>query len=153
MSTGDSAVGSIHHTGFTVSDIERSIAFYTRMLSCKLMWRGERRGGYVETLTGYAGVRLKLAQLRASGGSQIIELLEYREPPTMARPIEPRIKGMAHLCFLVDDVRRVYGRLRDAGVVCVSEPVRMGDRDAWTLYIRDPDGIFVQLLQTEVGDG
>ena len=56
----------------------------------------------------------------------------------------------AHLALLVDDLAALYERLRAAGVECVSEPVRIDagpNTGAWALYLRDPNGILIELFQ------
>ena len=65
--------------------------------------------------------------------------------------IEPRDVGAAHLCFVVDDLPAAYEQLREAGVDSfVSPPVQVDtgiNTGGYGLYLRDPDGILVELFQ------
>jgi len=56
----------------------------------------------------------------------------------------------AHLCFLVPDLRTVHARLAAAGVDFVSGPVEVdtgANAGGLGLYLRDPDGITLELFQ------
>jgi catechol 2,3-dioxygenase-like lactoylglutathione lyase family enzyme len=144
----------MHHTGFTVTDLDRSIAFYRDRLGCELVMRQEKRGGYLAAIVGYPDAHVKMAHLRLRGGGHIIELFEYLSPAPEPVMPEPRRVGNAHVCFLVDDLRATYERLRAQGVDFVSPPVEVDtgvNRGALGLYLRDPDGITVELLQRAPG--
>ena len=94
-----------------------------------------------------------MAHLRVPGGKHLLELFEYFAPEG-AHPsrIEPRYVGTAHLCFVVDDLPAVYEQLRSAGVdTFVSPPASVVDTGINTggygVYLRDPDGIVVEIFQ------
>jgi catechol 2,3-dioxygenase-like lactoylglutathione lyase family enzyme len=147
-------VNRIHHTGLTVTDLERSISFYRDLLGCVEVMRQEKRGGYLAAIVGYADADVKMAHLCAPTGDHIIELFEYRTPEAIPTALEPRRVGNAHLCFVVDDLDAVYQRLRSAGVETFSPPVEIDtgvNRGGKGLYLRDPDGITLELFQPPAG--
>jgi lactoylglutathione lyase len=152
MVTGvaDQILGS-HHTGFTVSSLERSLSFYLGLLGGELVVEAAPPpGGYIAELLGYQEARVRLVQVRLPGSSHLLELMEIEEPPGIAVPVEPRRIGCAHLCIVVADLPDTWRRLRAAGVRFVSEPVQMtggANPGGWGVYARDPDGIIVQLVQ------
>ena len=74
-------VGPVYHTGFTVSDIERSIVFYRDVLGLKLIKRQTGTAPYLATVTGFAGVRLEVAFLQPAAGGSVLELLQYVSHP------------------------------------------------------------------------
>ncbi|MEX2375750.1 MAG: VOC family protein [Dehalococcoidia bacterium] len=152
---GDMGVGQIHHTGLTVSDLERSVAFYRDMLGCSETMRQERAGGYLAAIVGYPDAHVKMAHLRAPTGTHVVELFEYVQPQGTAPHIEPATVGTAHICFLVEDLATVYDRLREAGVTdFVSPPVEVDsgvNRGGLGLYLRDPDGLLIELFQPASG--
>jgi catechol 2,3-dioxygenase-like lactoylglutathione lyase family enzyme len=68
----------------------------------------------------------------------------------VAADVEPKNVGASHLCFLTDDLARDYERLSAAGVSFVSPPVEVDtgiNAGGYALYLRDPDGIVVELFQ------
>lgn len=144
-------VRGLDHTSFTVSSIERSRAFYCDLLGCELLSRVEQKGEWVATIFGYEEGRIRLAVLRTPGSEHLIELIEFVAPPGAPAPIEPRFVGAGHLCFLVDDLDAEYERLRVAGVDSFVSPPVEGERadgGRWSaLFLRDPDGILVELYR------
>lgn len=145
----------IHHTGYTVSDLDRSLEFYVGKLGCEIVAQQEKEGGYLAAIVGYPDAHVRMAHLRASGGGgHVIELFEYLSPRGTPAEVEPRNVGASHLCFLVDDLPRVYEELRGKGVdTFVSPPVEVDtgiNRGGFGLYLRDPDGITVELFQPPV---
>jgi catechol 2,3-dioxygenase-like lactoylglutathione lyase family enzyme len=147
-----SGIRALHHTGYTVDDLERSLRFYRDVIGLEVVSTQEKRGGYLAAIVGYPDAHVRMAHLRAPGGSHLLELFEYLSPPGAgASRREPRDTGTAHLCLAVDDVRATYERLRASGVTTfISEPVEIDtgvNRGGYALYLRDPDGIPVELFQ------
>lgn len=141
----------VQHTGFTVSNLERSLAFYRDLLGMEVLAEQVGTASYLSTVTGFTGVRLNMAFLKVTGaGDQILELLEYASHPADATPRETNRPGNGHLCFIVDDIQAWYRDLTAKGVYFVNEPalitagVNQGARAA---YFRDPDGFTLELFQ------
>ena len=148
-------LGRVHHTGFTVSDLDRSLAFYRDTLGCEVIATQEKEGGYLAAIVGYPGAHVRMAHLRAPDGEHVIELFEYLTPDGGRADVEPRNVGASHLCFLVPDLRATYAELVEKGVTSfVSPPVEVDtgiNRGGFGLYLRDPDGITVELFQPAAG--
>jgi catechol 2,3-dioxygenase-like lactoylglutathione lyase family enzyme len=140
-----------HHTSLTVSNLERSVAFYRDALGLDVVYEQEKRGGYLARITGYPDAHVRMAQLEAPGGSHRIELFQFLQPVGEAAPVETRDVGITHVCFLVSDLHAAYERLRrEPGVELCSEPVEIdtgANAGGFGLYLRDPDGITLELYQ------
>ncbi len=52
-------------------------------------------------------------------------------------------RNFGHLAYEVDDIYETCQRLSDAGV-----PINRPSRDGWMAFVRTPDGISVELLQS-----
>jgi catechol 2,3-dioxygenase-like lactoylglutathione lyase family enzyme len=145
------AVRGLHHTCYTVSDLDRSVAFYRDVLGCEVMAEQEKEGGYLAAIVGYPDAHVRMAHLRVPGTEHVIELFEYLAPAGTRADVEPRNVGASHLCFLVDDLPALYEGLREKGVDSfVSPPVEVDtgvNKGGYALYLRDPDGISVELFQ------
>lgn len=143
---------TIHHTGYTISDLDRSLAFYCGLLGFEIVAQQEKQGGYIAAIVGYPDAHVRMAHLRVPGADHVVELFQYLAPEG-ARPerIEPRDVGTAHLCVVVDDLQAVHRRLVAAGVeTFVSPPVQVDtgiNTGGYGLYLRDPDGIVVEIFQ------
>ena len=151
-------LGSVHHTGFTVSDLDRSLAFYRDQLGLEVIAQQEKQGGYLGEVVGYPDAHVRMAHLRVPGGKHVLELFEYFAPEGVhPERIEPRDVGTAHLCFVVDDLPAAYEQLRAAGVdTFVSPPVLVDtgiNTGGYGVYLRDPDGIVVEIFQPPVRAG
>ena len=108
-------VGSVYHTGFTVSDIERSVAFYRDVLGLRLVRRQTGTAPYLAAVTGFDGVRLEIALLQPADGGSMLELLQYVSHPAPPTDRATNRPGNGHLCFKVDDLRAACAELRRAG--------------------------------------
>lgn len=142
-------IASIHHTGLTVTSLERSLPFYRDSLGLEVVLEQEQRGGYLAAITGYPNAHVRMAHLATADGRRL-ELFEYVEPRGAPQPREPCDTGITHVCLVVDDVTVVYRRLVEAGAEPLSEPVAIdagANAGAWALYVRDPDGIVLELFQ------
>jgi catechol 2,3-dioxygenase-like lactoylglutathione lyase family enzyme len=141
----------LHHTGLTVADLDRSVAFYHDLLGCEVLATQEKEGGYLAAIVGYPDAHVRMAHLRVPGSEHVIELFQYLSPPGDRADVEPRNVGASHLCFIVDDLEALYDSLLGRGVRSfVSRPVEVDtgiNRGGLALYLRDPDGITVELFQ------
>ncbi len=140
-----------HHHGFTVSDLDRSVAFYRDLLGMELVRISERRDlPSYDTILGYDQVHLNIAILRHPVNEFILELVQYVHPVVEARPQENRYLGASHVAFEVDDVDAMYTQLIEAGFGSINPPTDV-DRDgvvvARAMYALDPDGISIEMFQ------
>jgi lactoylglutathione lyase len=143
-------IGRVHHTGFTVRDLDRSVAFYRDLLGCSVVFEQEKTGGYLAEIVGYPEASVRMAHLRAPSGDLVIELFQYLRPATLDADPEPARIGNAHLCFLLADLESTYERLSAAGVDFFSAPVDVdtgANAGGRGVYLHDPDGITIELFQ------
>src|SRR5207253_3278259 len=109
-------LNGLHHTGYTVSDLEQSLRFYRDALGCEVLATQEKQGGYLAAIVGYPDAHVRMAHLSVPGSGHVIELFEYLTPQGDHADVEPRNVGASHLCFLVDDLPAFYERLQESGV-------------------------------------
>lgn len=159
----------VAHFSFTVGDIERSKHFYGELLGLPLLYEMRHRHPYTSRQVGYEGADLLVAAFALSqipgyeGGR--LELIEYVHPRGEALDPSTKNAGSAHLAFVVDDIQAEHARLSALGVRFRSDPVLVEEgvnRGAYTVYLRDPDDITLELVQSaprvvddrrEVGEG
>ena len=145
-------LGTLHHIGLTVADIERSIRFYRDVLGLTLFRRRPHVDcDYVALQTGYPGVVLNAASFQvAPGSAQSLEIVQYMNQA--GPPVEPATNrpGASHLCLTVDDLRACQADLRAKGVRFKSEPVTITagpNAGGLVVYFYDPDGYTLELFQ------
>jgi catechol 2,3-dioxygenase-like lactoylglutathione lyase family enzyme len=139
----------VDHTGFTVSDLDRSIEWYSAFLQAEPLVRKHSADEYMGRMIGYPGCEMEYAYFPLPGGDRL-ELIEYRSPPSERLDPETTNLGNGHLCLLVDDLAAEFERLRSIAEFRSPSPVEITagpNRGGWGAYLRDPDEITVQLLQ------
>lgn len=140
---------SVGHTGITVSDLDRSVAFYRDVMGFPVTDAIHLGGELAEQVTGVAEAQIDIVFVTAPGHT--IELLRFVQPGDGARSaLRPCDPGFFHLCFMVDDIERVVEAVRTAGyepvgpVPTVQHGPKKGRR---AIYTRDPDGVVLEFMQ------
>jgi glyoxylase I family protein len=138
------------HTGITVSNLERSLAFWRDVMGFELSHTAHQTGELAEEITGVVGGEIRLAVLRAPGGHKI-ELLQYLAPADRERENRrPCDVGFAHIALLVDDLEAVLNKISGSGWKAAGKPQTLktgpnaGKR---VVYVRDSDGTTIELMQ------
>jgi catechol 2,3-dioxygenase-like lactoylglutathione lyase family enzyme len=160
--TGDSTqlpVTRLASIGFTVSDMDRSLAFYTQILPFVKTVDVEVEGRAFELLSGVFGAHARIVRLAL--GEEEIELTEFRAPRGRPIPadVRPNDRSFQHIAIIVRDMAQAYATLRAHGVIHASTgPQRLPDwnRNAGGIeafYFRDPDGHFLEILHFPDGKG
>jgi catechol 2,3-dioxygenase-like lactoylglutathione lyase family enzyme len=142
------------HFGIQVRDVERSAAFYQQHLGFELVDRWSMSEPYVQRVVGYhPDVTLEIALLTIPGSDVFLEILEYRGVSKEAVDPATANPGTAHFCLFVDGLDDLHARLQAAGVEFVSEPETPSvgpNKGGRLVYMKDPDGIRVELVQTRL---
>jgi glyoxylase I family protein len=141
---------SADHTGITVSNLERSLAFWRDVLGFEFSHSAHQTGEMAKEITGVEGAEIKLAVLKAPGGYKI-ELLEYLAPADRKRAnLRPCDVGSVHVALLVHDLDAMLERIATSDWKAAGKPQRLqsgpnaGKR---VVYVRDPDGTTIELMQ------
>src|ERR1044072_1172455 len=93
-----SRVLTADHTGITVSNLERSLAFWRDVLGFEFSHTAHQTGELAKEITGVSGAEIKLAVVKVPGGHKI-ELLEYLAPAERNRhaDLRPCDVGSVHV--------------------------------------------------------
>lgn len=134
----------LHHFGMTVSNLDRSVGFYTGYFDVVETRRIPLTGDRISSVAGVSGVSMTCALLAAE--NVLMELIEYTEPKGEPYRLRNCDIGSAHPCFSVEDLDALYERMVADGVHFYGKPVELG-WDSKMTYCSDPDGITVQINQ------
>jgi lactoylglutathione lyase len=150
---GVGSISGISHYGIQVADLDRSLAFYEHVLGFEVVGRWVKNEQFIQELVAYPGLEVHVAVLRVPGCESFFEILDYRN--VERTPVDPATAnpGTAHVCFYVDELDDLYERLLEAGVEFLSEPktpLAGPNAGGRVVYLVDPDGIRIELLQTEL---
>jgi catechol 2,3-dioxygenase-like lactoylglutathione lyase family enzyme len=141
-------ITGFNHTSFTVSDMDKSVRFWTEKLGFKAASVSPRSGKWQEDVTGIAGASLLVAHLYGHGHH--IEFVQYLKGAMAGVAPQPALVGAAHVCLEVDDIDSTWNELLAAGAVPQGQiaAVDVGPvKGCKAAYIRDPSGIIIELLE------
>ena len=141
----------LHHVGITVKDLDASIRFYHDVLGLPFSnepspWFDAPELGPAVGVPG-AGLR----QVSLLLGDTMLELLEYKSPPSdTTQPLQSNNIGASHVAFLVDDIHETVVDLSSKGISFFSDVnvVDEGVLAGWRwVYFADPDGYPLELVE------
>ena len=152
-------VSAVDSIGLTVSDLDRSVEFYSKVLHFEKVSETEVDGDAYERLQGVFGLRMRIARMKL--GDESIELTEYLTPRGRPAPADARSndRWFQHIAIIVSDMDRAYGWLREHRVEHASSGPQL--LPAWNpnaggiraFYFRDPDGHPLEVLWFPMGKG
>jgi len=140
---------STNHTSFTVSDLDWSLSFFRDILGFEVTSKAPRDPRAIQHITGVEEAEVLIAYVRAPGHS--VELIQYLRPDRRAKPqSRPCDVGFAHLAFDVDNVDAAVIAAEEYGVRPIAAPYVTDagpNAGGKVVYLRDPDGITIELIQ------
>ncbi len=146
-------IDRVSEIGMVVSDIDRSITFYSQVLTFEKISDVEVYGTDYEQLEGLFGVRMRVVRMRL--GEEVLELTEFLTPPGLPIPIDSRSNDRCfqHIAIITSDMDAAYKTLRDHNVKHASTAPQTlpdyikGAAGIRAFYFRDPDNHFLEVLQ------
>jgi len=145
------AIEGLTHTGITVADLDRSLAFYRDALGLEVYIDRIANHDYLREVTAVPSEEVRIVYVRIPGSRVPLELLEHRgieRLPVRSRPCDP---GNVHIGVQVRDIDAFHDRLVSLGYASRSgHPVDITAgpfAGARTCFFPDPDGFLVELQQ------
>lgn len=152
-------VKSVEAVGMTVSDIDRSVEFFSKVLSFEKISDVEVHGEEYEKLQGLFGLRMRVARMKL--GNETVELTQYLAPEGRPIPADWRSNDHAfqHIAIVVSDMDQAYQQLRAHKVrhastgpqtIPASNKAAAGIR---AFYFKDTDGHNFEIIYFPPGKG
>ena len=138
-----------NHTSFTVSNLDRTTAFFSEALGFKVLSKAPRDANIIQNVTGVEGADIIVAYVEGPGGHRV-ELIEYLSPADRGK-VESKScdTGFAHVAYDVDDVEAAVAAAAAYGFSPLGAPVGIDkgpNTGAHVVYLRDPDGVTVEFI-------
>lgn len=129
-------ITGIGHLAFRITDLEKSLNFYCKVLGFREAFRLEREGEPSPWI-----VYIQIAP------NQFIELFPGAQGEN---PPRGRSVGYNHFCLVVDDMQATLRELEGRGLALAGSPQQGLDQN-WQYWITDPDGNAIELMQIVPG--
>jgi catechol 2,3-dioxygenase-like lactoylglutathione lyase family enzyme len=149
---------SVESVGMTVSDMDRSVAFYSALTFQKVsdieVW-----GDEFEHLEGVFGARMRMVRMQL--GNEYLDLTQYLAPPGRPIPADSRSNDLwfQHVAIVVRDMDHAFEKLRALKVQFVSTgpqtlpPSIKAAAGIKAFYFRDPDQHNLEIIYFPQGKG
>lgn len=130
----------------TVSNIERSLYFYIKAFSFKLVSDLTFDGSYYSKLEGIQHTPIRIVTLRL--GDEKIELREYLDVAGEPIPIDSQSNDLwfQHLAIVVRDIDRAYNHLKTLAFEPISSGLQTLPNGIRAFKFKDPDGHDLEII-------
>jgi len=128
------------HTMYRVTDLEKSLSFYTDVLGMRLLRRKDYpEGRFTLAFVGYGD----------EAENTVLELTHNWDTDQYDLGT-----GYGHIAIEVDDVYEACDQIKARGGEVVREAGPMKNSTSGTIlaFVRDPDGYMIELLSPQRGD-
>lgn len=131
---------SPHHTAVTVSNMDRSLAFYTA-LGFSQVHRFDEEDGSMTI------VHLKLEDY-------FLELFSFnyaiKSTKSFGYANDIEEIGVKHVALKTDDIEKALSELKQVGLADDSVSIEKSNTNkAWWFFIKDPDGMWVEIIKDD----
>ena len=138
--------------GITVSEMNRSVKFYSEVLGFKKVSDVELVGREYEQLEGIFGLHIRVVRMQL--GEEFIELTDYLTSGGRRIPEDARSNDLIfqHIAIVVSDMEKAYDHLRKFNVEYVSTSPQTlpktipGAEGIKAFYFHDPDNHNLELI-------
>ncbi|HKY07930.1 MAG TPA: VOC family protein [Candidatus Binatia bacterium] len=150
---------SVEAVGMTVADMERSVEFFTRVLSFEKISDVEVHGTEYEKLQDVFGLRMRVVRMKL--GDETLELTHYLAPEGRPVPADWRSNdhSFQHIAIVVSDMDKAYRHLRAHKIRHAStgpQTIPASNKTAGGIrafYFKDPDGHHLEIIYFPPGKG
>jgi len=145
-------VNKVEAIGITVSDMQRSVKFYSEILGFKKVSDVELYGSEYEQLQGIFGLRMRVVRMQL--GDEFIDLTDYITSGGRSIPENSMSNDLIfqHIAIVVSDMDKAYLQLRNRMVMHVStapQTIPASNKAAAgvkAFYFHDPDMHNLELI-------
>jgi catechol 2,3-dioxygenase-like lactoylglutathione lyase family enzyme len=149
---GQEKVTGVGAIGMTVSDMQRSVEFFSKVLTFEQVSDVEVWGDAYEHLEGIFGVRMRVVRMKL--GTEAVELTEYLTPKGKPFPADTKSndRWFQHVAIVTSDMDKAYEHLRKFNVRHASTgpqtlpPTLKAAAGIRAFYFRDPDGHYLEII-------
>ena len=146
MTVSTDRVQKIRAISSTVTDVERSLNFYTEALSFKPVSDLTVEGSEYSELEGIKPTRIRIVTLQL--GDELLELIEYLDVSGLPIPQDSQSNDLwfQHLAIVVSDLNRAYDHLKSFPIEPISSGLQTLPSGIRAFKFKDPDRHDLELI-------
>src|SRR5215831_6379820 len=156
---GQPPVTEVAAVGMTVVDMDRSVLFYSHVLSFKKVSDSYQESADYGQIESVPDAKARIVRLKL--GEEVVELTQYLSTKGRSSPPDSSSNDLwfQHIAIVVSNMQKAYGRLKQNGVQAISDgPQRLPKwnreaADIEAFYFKDPDGHPLELIHFPAGKG
>ena len=135
-------VRAFSHVCIGVTDIERSLDFYKRLLGMDVVFDVELEGASLSTVSGKADAKGRM--IGGLIGGIVVELIDLGDGAAATPAGSSRI-GYTNVSFSVTDLDAAYRKVGELGFKAAQEPVEIAG--VRMFFVNDPDGTPIEIIE------
>lgn len=139
-------IKNLRHTGIVVSDLDKSIEFYTHDLGFKISKRMDESGHFINKILGLENLIVTTVKMTLDN-NQMIELLDFTTHKKIALKRHVNDIGPTHLAFTVENIETVYKNFLNKKINFISKPYVSPDGYAKVAFCIAPEGTYIELVE------
>jgi catechol 2,3-dioxygenase-like lactoylglutathione lyase family enzyme len=141
--SGSTGAWKWHHTGITVSDIDKTLLYYQRTLGFTIVFEARKMTDLISSITGVEGLGAHLVQTQSPISEQVLEFIEFFNVPEKFNEMLPLRPGRSHTAYLVNDIEDATRTLVEQGGVVLGKITQFSEGKA--VYCADQYGTVIEL--------
>ena len=139
-------MAKLRHTGIVVTDIEKSIRFYREYFGFEIQKDMVESGAYIDNFCSMKDVKVRTVKM-ISENESMIELLHFVSHPQKKNNNQINDIGCSHIALTIKNLDELYDTMKSEGIVFNCVPQIPPDGLAKVTFCKDPDGVFIELVE------
>jgi len=140
-------IQALEHVGLSVSNMDRSLAFYRDFLGMEKIMDINAENELIGRIIGIRNAKCRIVHLKL--GQMVLELFCYSDPSgkNRAHEMSQCDHGLTHIGFKVTGFHELIEKLKKMNIEFLGEPIEFRP-GVWVVYFRGPDGEVCEFRQS-----
>jgi len=147
---------AVRHTGIVVKNLNKMLYFYRDLLGLTIVKDIDESGEFIDDILGLKKISVRTIKIKAKD-ENLVELLYFKSSPKKLENKKAKKitnPGYTHISFTVENIDKIYNKLRDNKIKFISSPKISKDGNVKVVFCQDPEGNFIELVEEIIeGDG
>jgi len=134
------------HAGLVVSDLKKSLRFWTKDIGFKVASNNIEKGKVIEKVLKLDNCKINSIKLTDSTNKICLELIYFEKPKLKKKKIFTNSPGLTHIAITVKDINKLYNKLlKKVNFLC--KPILSDDKKVKLAYARVDGTLFIEFVE------